>query len=728
MRPSRHQDPPDDALLPRVLLVEDRAADAELCIRLLRTAGLDLHIERARSRTQAAELLGTHSFDVVITDHGLPDGSATDVVALARERDPDMPCIVFTGSLDDRAAAALLSHGAADYIQKDRPARLPGAVRHALEARRAQSGAAAAVRSLEQRQRDIAGRLIGTLENMREGFLALDRDCRYTYVNRHAAEILGREPGAMLGKHAWEDFPKDRRATLQQACENAMRSGQPAVIEEPFLLSARWLEGRIFPTPEGVALFFSDVTERRETQDALRASEARFRSVVESAASGMIMVDRAGSILFVNRSVERDFGYAREDLIGRPVEMLVPARYRASHPAHRAGFAAAPTARPMGTGRELFGVHQDGHEFPVEIGLTPLDGAAGPATLATIVDISERKRVSVERDALARRLIELQESERRALANELHDEVGQLLTGLHLLLEGRAGGDAHDAMVQLVREALARVRDVSMNLRPPMLDELGLRPTLDWLVQRYTNHTGIAVRFTRGAGPAVPVQRRDRVLPDRAGSADQRRPARRGPGRRAGRALRRRQRAAAGARSGRRIRRGPCARGAGVPRPPRDGGARPPPRRAAGRDLRAPHRDHHQRRPARRGRHRRRSVTGQVTIVLADDHQVVREGLRRLLEGERGFTVVGESADGLAAVSLVERLKPRVVVVDLMMPGLGGVEVARQLRERAPDARVIILSMHSAEAFVRDRGPGRRSGRWRRPRRWRGWWRAPGAR
>lgn len=93
-------------------------------------------------------------------------------------------------------------------------------------------------------------------------------------------------------------------------------------------------------------------------------------------------------------------------------------------------------------------------------------------------------------------------------------------------------------------------------------------------------------------------------------------------------------------------------------------------------------------------------MTRPVTIVLADDHQVVREGLRRLLETVPGFAVVGEAAAGPEVVALVERVKPRVVVVDLMMPGLGGVEVTRQLRERAPDARVIILSMHSAEAFV----------------------------
>jgi DNA-binding NarL/FixJ family response regulator len=87
-------------------------------------------------------------------------------------------------------------------------------------------------------------------------------------------------------------------------------------------------------------------------------------------------------------------------------------------------------------------------------------------------------------------------------------------------------------------------------------------------------------------------------------------------------------------------------------------------------------------------------------VVLADDHQVVREGLRLLLEAQPDLCVVGEAADGLEAAELVERLKPDVLVVDLIMPGLGGLDVAREAKRRAPKTRIVLLSMHSSDSFV----------------------------
>jgi two-component system response regulator NreC len=88
------------------------------------------------------------------------------------------------------------------------------------------------------------------------------------------------------------------------------------------------------------------------------------------------------------------------------------------------------------------------------------------------------------------------------------------------------------------------------------------------------------------------------------------------------------------------------------------------------------------------------------SIILADDHQVVRQGLRALLEAEDHFRVVGETGDGLQVAGLVERLRPNLLVIDLMMPGLNGLEITRQVKKRSPETQVIVLSMHRDQSYV----------------------------
>ncbi|HJR79103.1 MAG TPA: response regulator transcription factor [Anaerolineales bacterium] len=89
-----------------------------------------------------------------------------------------------------------------------------------------------------------------------------------------------------------------------------------------------------------------------------------------------------------------------------------------------------------------------------------------------------------------------------------------------------------------------------------------------------------------------------------------------------------------------------------------------------------------------------------VTVLLADDHPIIRHGLLRLLEAEPDIRVVGEASDGLQAVELAEKLKPKILVIDMMMPGLNGLEVLRQVRRRSPATLNIVLSMQSADAYV----------------------------
>ena len=157
-------------------------------------------------------------------------------------------------------------------------------------------------------------------------------------------------------------------------------------------------------------------------------SEQLFRLIVEAAPNGMLLVDESGTIVTVNTSALHQFGYEREEVLGKSVEMLIPGPFRSNHRQHRAGFAKVPQTRLMGAGRELFGLRKDGNEFAVEIGLTPIQMIKGMGVVASVMDISERKRLERQ----LRRTEQL--AELGTLASGMAHEIG---TPMNVIL-GRA--------------------------------------------------------------------------------------------------------------------------------------------------------------------------------------------------------------------------------------------------------------------------------------------------
>jgi PAS domain S-box-containing protein len=134
-----------------------------------------------------------------------------------------------------------------------------------------------------------------------------------------------------------------------------------------------------------------DITDRR-------SAEAKFGSFLESAPDAIVVIETDGRISLVNLQTERLFGYVREDLVGKPVEMLLPLRFRHSHIGHRAGYIHEPRVRAMGAGLDLYGLRQDGSEFPIDISLAPVDTAEGRLIAATVRDVTERKQLEAARD------------------------------------------------------------------------------------------------------------------------------------------------------------------------------------------------------------------------------------------------------------------------------------------------------------------------------------------
>jgi PAS domain S-box-containing protein len=246
-------------------------------------------------------------------------------------------------------------------------------------------------RELEQKVRDRTAQL----EAAAGALLMIDAEGLISSANEKAEILFGYDRGDLLGQPVKMLIPERFRATYSGHRINFFHSPSTRSMGVDRDFFGRRKDGSEVPieiglnpikTDQGAFVLASimDITERK------RADE-RFRLVVEAAPSAMIMVNEKGLISLVNTQTERLFGYTRTELLGKPMEILVPERFRAAHPAVRDGFFEHPSARAMGAGRDLFGLRKDGVEVPIEIGLNPIRTDEGPFVLASIIDITERK-------------------------------------------------------------------------------------------------------------------------------------------------------------------------------------------------------------------------------------------------------------------------------------------------------------------------------------------------
>ncbi|MBB3262106.1 PAS domain S-box-containing protein [Paraburkholderia bannensis] len=253
-----------------------------------------------------------------------------------------------------------------------------------------------------------------------------------------------------------------------------------------------------------------------------RLNEARMMAIIRSSMEAIITVDEFQKVVIFNPAAEYVFGVSAMEAIGSPLSRFLPERFRAAHAQHVDQFGVTGvTERQMGhQQRVLLGLRANGEEFPIEASISQIKEASGKLYTVMLRDITERlraentlKRSREELRELSANLQSVREAEKTRIARELHDDLGQQLTALKIDLSSlgqRLGPDvAPDitsslaGMSKLIDATVRGVRRIAADLRPVMLDDLGLESAIDWLANDFTSRYGIRVRKRLETGKVV---------------------------------------------------------------------------------------------------------------------------------------------------------------------------------------------------------------------------------
>jgi hypothetical protein len=350
--------------------------------------------------------------------------------------------------------------------------------------------------------------------------ITVDETQRIVLFNEAAEQVFGWSRDAMIGQSLDRLIPERFSRVHHEHIERFGMTGTTSRrMGGRIALAALRANGDEFPIEASISQhvengrkFFTvilrDITERVHAEKLLARSEARLRGIVESAMDAIITVDESQRVVMFNTAAEAMFGYAQREAMGAPLTLFLPKRFRDTHAAHVRRFGeTGVSSRRMGALRVVAGVRRNGDEFPIDASISQHTDGEHKFYTVILRDVTERivaeralLRSKEELQALASSAHQAREQEQHRVARELHDELGQSLTALRMMvvwIRERTGDADAELVAKLARmstllsETVAATRRISSELRPLILDDLGLVPAIESLVEQFTDRTGI---------------------------------------------------------------------------------------------------------------------------------------------------------------------------------------------------------------------------------------------